>query len=102
MTASESPPTAATVRFTVRASAEPSVLPRVIELFALRNLVPSSLRARRGGRSAEDLHIDIEVAGLAAAEVRLVAAKITEMVPVESVLAGEGPRPVEMAFRRSA
>jgi len=52
-----------TTFFSVQARAEPGVMPRVLELFAKRGLVPDlwhSAVARPGAR----LTIDIEVAGL--------------------------------------
>ena len=48
-------------RFSLRSEVEPSVLPRVLEPFALRNLVPHSVSCRQE-RGA--LAIEIVVAGL--------------------------------------
>jgi len=50
--------------FSVRAAAEPSVLPRLIGLFAKRGLVPDALHARRHDLAAGPLQIDIEVSAL--------------------------------------
>ena len=53
------------VRFAVRADADPGTLPRVLELFAKRGLVPLSLNSRLlGGEVA----VEIEVTGMVAAE----------------------------------
>ena len=52
---------AQTYCFSVLAEAEPGVLPRVLELFAKRNLVPDrwvSDRMPGGGRLAIDLQLD--------------------------------------------
>ena len=57
------PEPSSTTFFSVQARAEPGVMPRVLELFAKRGLVPElwhSAVARPGSR----LTIDIEVAGL--------------------------------------
>jgi hypothetical protein len=54
---------AATTFFSVQARAEPGVMPRVLELFAKRGLVPG-LWHSAVTRSGKRLTIDIEVAGL--------------------------------------
>jgi hypothetical protein len=51
--------------FSVQAAAEPGVMPRVLELFAKRNLVPSKWHSSVAGPAGEELHIDIQVAGMA-------------------------------------
>lgn len=102
MTDSESRPAATSAHFVVRAAAEPSVLSRVIELFALRNIVPLSLAVRRDAQPDGGLRIDVEAAGLAAAQVRLIAAKIAQIVSVDGVLADESPMSDQAGLRRSA
>ncbi len=75
-----------TVTFSLRAEVEPSVLPRVLEPFALRNLTPLALSSRCDGVT---LRIDVTVAGLARREVDHLALKLNNMVPVRTVLAAE-------------
>ena len=72
----------------MRAEAEPSVLPRALEPFALRNLVPQSVSCRRerGG-----LRIDVTVAGLATREVEHLTLRLNQIVPVHTVLASREP-----------
>lgn len=53
---------AATTFFSVQASAEPGVMPRVLELFAKRGLVPELWHS---AVARKRLTIDIEVAGVA-------------------------------------
>ena len=74
----------ATTFISVQARAEPGVMPRVLELFAKRGLVPElwhSTVARPGSR----LTIDIEVAGLGEAS-EYVANCLRQITGVELVL----------------
>lgn len=50
--------------YSVLAQAEPGVMPRVLELFAKRNLVPSRWVSDVGGPRGRDLSIDVQVEGL--------------------------------------
>ena len=71
--------------FSVMAEAEPGVLPRVLELFAKRNLVPQRWVADRlpgGGQLA----IDIQVLDLAAREGDYIARCLREIWGVDTVL----------------
>ncbi|HYD67679.1 MAG TPA: hypothetical protein VED21_19510, partial [Azospirillum sp.] len=54
------------VAFALRADADPGVLPRVLELFAKRGLVPDTFHA---DRMADDdtLAVEVEVTGMARA-----------------------------------
>jgi hypothetical protein len=81
---------APTYCFAVQASADPGVLPRVMELFAKRNLVPSRWHSDLvsppdPGRAAE-LVIDVQVAGLGADEGDYIARCLRQQVYVQSVL----------------
>jgi hypothetical protein len=80
--------------FAVHAAADPGVLPRVMELFAKRNLVPSRWHSDLGGHEADELVIDIQVAGLSAEEGDYVARCLRQQVYVQSVLTS-----VKDAFR---
>ncbi|WP_448203256.1 hypothetical protein [Azospirillum sp. sgz302134] len=53
------------VAFAVQADADPGTLPRVLELFAKRGLVPLSLNSRLLG---DALAVEVEVTGMVAAE----------------------------------
>jgi acetolactate synthase regulatory subunit len=72
-------------RFSLQASAEPGVMPRVLELFAKRGLVPArwhSVVAQPG----QTLSIDIEIDGLERETVAYVANCMRQIAGVELVL----------------
>src|SRR5215813_13573999 len=54
----------ATACFSVHARAEPGVMPRVLELFAKRGLVPSRWESATFGDNDSELTIDIQTRGL--------------------------------------
>jgi hypothetical protein len=76
--------------FAVHAAADPGVMPRVMELFAKRNLVPSrwhsDLVSFPGGTRADELVIDIQVAGLTLDESDYIARCLRQQVYVHGVL----------------
>lgn len=72
--------------FSVLADAEPSTLPRVLEVFALHGFVPSRCH---GQRSADRLTIDLQLDGLDAARADKLARRLRGIVPVETVLCSE-------------
>jgi len=77
--------TVETSRFSLQASAEPGVMPRVLELFAKRGLVPDrwhSIVARHD----MTLSIDIEIGGLERETVAYVANCLRQIAGVELVL----------------
>ena len=76
---------AATSSFSVQARAEPGVMPRVLELFAKRGLVP--LRWNSAVGLERNLAIDIEVCGLDRAAADYVARCIRQISGVNLVLA---------------
>jgi hypothetical protein len=74
-----------TSRFSLQASAEPGVMPRVLELFAKRGLVPDrwhSVVVRPGA----SLSIDIEIGGLERDTAAYVANCMRQIAGVELVL----------------
>ena len=75
-------PAAAT--FAVDAEADPGLLPRLLEPFALRNLVPDAVTSVRHGNG---LRVEIRVAGLTRDEVPHLALRLANVVPVTRVLA---------------
>jgi acetolactate synthase regulatory subunit len=76
----------AAARFSVQARAEPGVLPRVLELFAKRGLVPRRWLSTRTGPDGAALTIDIEVAELEAETVNYVANCMRQIAGVDTVL----------------
>lgn len=72
-----------TVHFTVSAAADPAALSRVVEFFALNDILPEVVRSRRfdGGL----LTIDIKVRGLDDRRAGVIANKIRVSVLVFSV-----------------
>jgi hypothetical protein len=76
--------------FAVHAAADPGVMPRVMELFAKRNLVPSrwhsDLTGFGGDLKGDELVIDIQVTGLTPGESDYIARCLRQQVYVQSVL----------------
>ena len=79
----------ATFCFSVHADAEPSALPRVMEVFALHGHIPARCHVERGGPGGADLVIDAQLEGLSAAEAALVAKRVGRVVSVMQVLWSE-------------
>src|SRR5690349_978319 len=71
--------------FSVHAVAEPGVMPRVLELFAKRGLVPSSWTSRVG--ADQDLTIDIQTVGMSAEVADYITRCLRQIVGVQVVLA---------------
>ena len=78
--------------FSILAEPEPNVMPRVLELFAKRNMVPerwvSDVRGF-GGRAGRELAIDLQVAGLTAAVADYIGNCLRELHYVDRVLISE-------------
>ena len=72
--------------FAVHARAEPGVMPRVLELFSKRGLVPSSWHSATGGPDQRELTIDLQMRGMEAELADYVAACLRQIVGVEVVL----------------
>ena len=87
---------AGTVCFSIQAAAEPGVMPRVLELFAKRNLVPERwvsgvhgpAESHRADRAAE-LMIDLQVAGLSRQDRDYLARCLAQIADVRSVLTSD-------------
>jgi hypothetical protein len=77
---------AITAYFSVHACAEPGVMPRALELFAKRGLVPSAWHSTVTGA---DLTITIEMGGLDREVTRYIAACLRQIAYVETVLTAE-------------
>lgn len=78
-----------TACFSVHARAEPGLMPRVLELFAKRGLVPSSWHSATGGASDCELTIDIQMRGMAAELADFIAARLRQLADVEVVLTSQ-------------
>jgi acetolactate synthase small subunit len=75
-----------TAYFSVHAQAEPGVMPRVLELFAKRGLVPSNWRSAVSGPDQDGLTIEIEMRGLGHEITGYIAACLRQIASVEAVL----------------
>ena len=75
----------ATAAFFVHARAEPGAMPRLLELFAKRGLVPTFWRSI-SSHDDRDLSIEIEMRGLAGAMTDYIAACMRQIVGVDVVL----------------
>jgi acetolactate synthase small subunit len=75
-----------TTCFSVYARAEPGVMPRVLELFAKRGLVPSHWQSTTFGDDQSELSIDIQMRGLGRETVDYIAACLRQIVFVKVVL----------------
>lgn len=73
--------------FSVTAEAEPGVMPRVLELFAKRGLVPSLWHSRVG--PANELTIDLQMEGMEAPLARQIAQSLRQIWGVSAVLTAE-------------
>ena len=75
--------------FSIHAQAEPGVMPRVLQLFAKRNLVPDRWHSDVLGGSGRDLAIDIQVAGVDADLGNYIARCLRQIPGVAKVLTAE-------------
>jgi len=82
-----SPEAEPTACFSVNAEADPGVMPRVLEVFAKRGLVPSFWTSRVSGE--RDLTIDIQMRGMAGELADYVARTLRQIAGVEVVLTSE-------------
>jgi hypothetical protein len=79
-------PAAFTVAFTVQARAEPGVMPRLVELFAKRGLVPQRWHSTVSGPA---LAIELQMTGLGRDLADYIARCMRQVVGVEAVLTTE-------------
>ncbi|HXZ01104.1 MAG TPA: hypothetical protein VEI03_13975 [Stellaceae bacterium] len=79
----ESRPTAC---FSVHGIAEPGLMPRVVELFAKRGLVPSSWISRVIG---QEMTIDVQMPGLDLEATQHIARCLRQIVAVDVVLVSQ-------------
>jgi hypothetical protein len=74
------------VCFSLQARAEPGVMPRVVELFAKRGLVPQKWHSTVSG---EALMIDVQMGGLDRDLAGYIARSMRQITGVETVLTSE-------------
>ena len=75
-----------TVCFSLQARAEPGVMPRVVELFAKRGLVPQKWHSTAAGPA---LTIEVQMNGLGPDLAGYIARSMRQIVGVEAVLTSE-------------
>jgi acetolactate synthase small subunit len=74
--------------FSVFSAADPSALPRVLEVFSLYGLIPTSCHSVR--HEVEDqLVVDLQVTGLPQGQADLIAKRLSRVVTVTQVLWSE-------------
>jgi acetolactate synthase small subunit len=79
--------TKTTACFSVTAEAEPGVMPRVLELFAKRGLVPSLWHSKVAPTG--ELTIDLQMNGMEAPLARQIAQSLRQVWGVSTVLTAE-------------
>ena len=83
-------PACATVYcFSILAEAEPGVMPRVLQLFAKRGLVPTRWHSDVTGQGGRELSIDVQVNGLDVAAGDYIARCLRQVFQVETVLTSQ-------------
>ncbi len=75
--------------FSIHAEAEPGVMPRVLQLFAKRGLVPTRWHSDVTGKDGRDLAIDVQVDGLDVATGDYIARCLRQTFQVEAVLTSQ-------------
>jgi len=75
--------------FSIHAEAEPGVMPRVLELFAKRGLVPRRWVSDRSGPGGRELSIDVQVTGMAPEVQAQIAQCLRQVWGVGAVLTSE-------------
>lgn len=73
-------------RYSIVAAPEASVLPRALNLFAKRGIIPARVEARLSG---DHLAIEIEASGLDSDAARHIGRCLAELIDVSRVLAHE-------------
>jgi acetolactate synthase regulatory subunit len=84
--AAEREPSPVTVSYSLQARPEPGVMPRVLELFAKRGLVPHKWHSTA---SASVLTIDVQMGGLERDVADYIARCMRQVIGVETVLSVE-------------
>lgn len=80
------PPTS--VRFFITTDVDPGAIPRILEYFSVRGIIPDLLKVSQYKQTSlrrENLCFDIHVSGLSDEEYQIVLNKINEQVGVQNV-----------------
>lgn len=72
-------------RYSVKAFAQPSILSKVLEVFAIRSLVPVRVSSRMSELAPGELRIEVEVGGLEPGAAEHLRARIEQFPDVRSV-----------------
>jgi acetolactate synthase regulatory subunit len=72
-------------RYSVKAFAQPSILAKVLEVFAIRSLVPVRVSSRMSELAPGELRIEVEVGGLEPVAAQHLRARIEQFPDVRSV-----------------
>lgn len=83
----------ATQCFSVQAMADPGTLPRVLEVFAKRGLIPAQVHASRPAGARDGLVVDVHLDNADAEQARLIAQEIRRQFCVDAVLVAEKQAP---------
>jgi len=75
--------------FSVVAATDPTVMPRVLEVFSKLGMVPTKWHSAVAGRHRDELHIDIQMAGLGPNQAERLAQSLRRIVFVDTVLTSE-------------
>ena len=78
-----------TACFSVIATAEPGTMPRVLEIFAKRGLVPARWLSAFASPRDGEIHIDIQLADADRELAERLAQSLRQVVSVQSVLTSE-------------
>lgn len=81
-----------TACFSVHAPTDPSVMPRVLEIFIRRGVIPTVWHSVLCGSEGEEIQIDVQVAGLAPEMADRLALCLRQLVFVRCVLTSEKRR----------
>ena len=87
-----SSPSDRTACFSVHAPTDPSVMPRVLEVFTRRGVIPTVWHSVLCGSELQEIQIDIQVAGLAVDMSDRLAQCLRQLVSVRCVLTSEKRR----------
>lgn len=82
MSVASAPPRTVAVRFLLSADAEPGLLPRLLQPFAKRDLIPERMQARREG---DMLHVDILLLDPEPGYADLIAGNLGQVIGVHDV-----------------
>ena len=78
--------------FSVLSAADPSALPRILEVFTLFGLVPSRCHSARDGIDRSQLVVDLQFDDLAPGQARHLARRLGRVITVTQVLWSEKQR----------